>query len=628
MKRILLFAFVLGFVASSFAQSRVHVPHELRDKAVLRVPATAETMNFQNSGMAVPATANYKFVVEEEAIGDTWYDLQTNSSMQDRIYKYDDGTIGAVFTIGYNFPNFADDRGTGYNYFNGTDWGPFPTERLENDRTGWPAYAPHGENGEIVVAHFSEAATSGLEFSKRAEKGTGMWEQFDYFGPAGHEGLLWPRMTTGGVDHSVIHLLPVTRPVANGGALYEGQDGAILYSRSTDGGATWDPENLLLDDINSDYYIGFSGDTYEIRARGDVVAFLAGEAWTDLVMMKSEDGGTTWEKTVIWENPYPFFDPAAPPSATDTFYCADGAHALSIDQTGMVHVAFGINRAHSDGSGTFWFPLVAGLGYWNETMATFSNDFNSLCPYSDCVYTELVEDESLVAWPQDVDNNGVWEPLAEIGAYFVGASSMPQIVVDDMDRIFLVYSDVTETFDNGVQNYRHLWGRSWEPDEGWGEFVDLTSNIIHIFDECVFPSISQSTDDYLYLVYQVDSEPGLAVRGDEDEFGQNFINFMKVNKEELVGINEYSQELMDYDVSEISPNPVSGSAKINVNLRQATNLTLEVTNMMGQVVMVQEKEALAGMSTFNINSTLLSNGVYFCTVKAGNSKVTKKMIVE
>ncbi len=34
-------------------------------------------------------------------------------------------------------------------------------------------------------------------------------------------------------------------PVANGGIVYQGLDGALLYSKSVDGGATWNPEHLL-----------------------------------------------------------------------------------------------------------------------------------------------------------------------------------------------------------------------------------------------------------------------------------------------------------------------------------------------------------------------------------------------
>ena len=123
----------------------------------------------------------------------------------------------------------------------------------------------------------------------------------------------------------------------------------------------------------------------------------------DFVLMKSTDGGDTWNKTVIWEYPYPFFNPAAP-FETDTFYCVDGAHHLAFDSEGMVHVVFGINRAVADADGTYWFPLVDGVGYWNENRPTFSNSLEALNPYGEAG-SELEEDYSLIGWMQDLDGN-------------------------------------------------------------------------------------------------------------------------------------------------------------------------------------------------------------------------------
>jgi len=466
-----------------------------------------------------------------------------------------------------------------------------------------------------------------LVYGIRSEKGTGDWELADYFGPAGNEGLVWPRMATGGVDNSVIHFLPITRPEANGGTIYEGQDGSLLYSRSTDGGATWDPENVLLDDINADYYLEFSADTYEIQSKGDNVAFIFGDSFTDLCLMKSTDGGDTWTKTIIWECPYPLYPGTG---LTDTFYCADGAHALDIDMNGKVHIAFGINRARGDDAGTYWFPLVDGLGYWNEDRPTFSNDMNSLNPYDDAIYTELEEDYSLVGWAQDVNGNGEWDIIGEVGTYYMGTSSMPSIHVDDQNNVFIVYASITETFDNGVQDYRHLWARN-SPNGGewWGGFVDLTSDLIHIFDECVFPSLSHSSDDYIYLNYQLDTEPGLAVRGDEDPYGENKYNFMKVDKNDLISGIGTQPAILDIDVAQNQPNPFSGTSTVYVNLRHASDLSLEVTNMMGQVVSLTDAgNAQAGLNKLTIDGGKLANGVYFYTVTAGEAKVTRKMIIE
>jgi hypothetical protein len=623
MKRLLLFGLVLVFVIPAIAQ-RNYQPKK-PTQAHPRTKAITETMNFTNAKIMPAATK--QVAAEEAEVGITWYDLQSNSAMQNRIHKYDDGTIGIVYTFGNVPPGFTE-RGTGYNYFDGNAWGANSEVRIEADRTGWPAYAPLGENGELVVSHYSGASVDGLAISKRTEKGTGDWEYLpDMMGPDDIP-LLWPRMATGGVDNSVIHMLPITMPTGNGGSVYQGIDGAIVYSRSTDGGETWDPENLLLDEINVDYYTAISGDTYEIQSEGDVVAFVFGDYFTDLVLMKSTDGGDTWTKTLIYETPYSPWD-INNMYVTDTFFCSDGTHALAIDNEGMVHVAFGINWTYSDGSTSYWYSDVDGLGYWNESRPIFSNTHNALSPYGD-EGTEMVEDYSLVGWAQDIDGDGELTWTDDFASYETGFTSQPTIHVDDQGRIFLLYASLTETFSNGIQNFRHIWGRSAVNNgEWWGPHTDLTADLVHIFDECVFPSMSHTSDDYLYMVYQFDEEPGMALRGDEDDHTENTISFMKIPKEDLISGIADKPAITEVDVAQNQPNPFSTTSTVFVNLREASELSMEVTNMMGQVVYrVDAGKATAGLNKLSIDGSQLSNGVYFYTVRAGEAKVTKKMIVE
>jgi hypothetical protein len=205
---------------------------------------------------------------------------------------------------------------------------------------------------------------------------------------------------------------------------------------------------------------------------------LIGEPWVDLLLLKSTDGGNTWTKTIIWEHPYPFHVTG---EITDTFYCADGSHALDFDNDGIAHVVFGINRAYSDAAGSYWFPAVDGIGYWNENRTTFSNNLNALSPYGD-PGSELEENYSLIGWTQDINGNGQLDILDNWGRYYLGFSSMPQIIFDEnSNMLVMVFSSVTETYDNGTQNYRHLWMR-WSPDGSWwGAFHDLTNDPSHIF---------------------------------------------------------------------------------------------------------------------------------------------------
>jgi len=209
MKKIVLLGLALGMGTFGFAQ-RANIPSNLRNKSALVKKATSETFNFKKSPNAASATKG-NTTLEEAQIGNTRYDLQTNSNTQNRIYAFEDGTVGATWTQGLDDPNFAD-RGTGYNYFDGSAWGDMPTERIEAVRNGWPSYANWGANGEITCSHTGGA--DGLILSRRENKGTGEWEYSYLQGPDGNPDLLWPRMVTGGENNDVIHVIAITPPTA------------------------------------------------------------------------------------------------------------------------------------------------------------------------------------------------------------------------------------------------------------------------------------------------------------------------------------------------------------------------------------------------------------------------------
>ncbi len=618
MKKLLLLVLAVSFGLYATAQERVIPSKAQRDRTVkMATKAVKDTDN--PNGTYIPGSKGTSLLVDTQ-VGGTQYDLQTNASCQNRINLFDDGTIGVVWTMGLS-PTAFPERGTGYNYYDGNAWGDQPTARIENVRTGWPSYAPYGENGEVVVNHTDVA---GLWVGHRDQKGTGTWTSSILPGPPGVVDVSWPRVMTTGVNRDVIHTIYCTWPDSGP---YMGQQAVLLYSRSSDGGTTWDIDNHFFDELGPNYYTTMNGDIYEFAdSKNGSLAFLVGDNWMDLVLMKSMDDGETWEKTIIWNCPYPLHVTGEP---TDSFFCADGAHALAFDQSGLVHVVFGINWTYADASGTYYRPLQGGVGYWNETRPTFSNALNAL-NYLGEPGTELIDDYSLIGYPIDVDGDGIWNVLNDAGTYFLGACSMPQITIDDQNRIFVVHSDITENADNGVQEYRRLWERSsFDLGETWGEHINLTSGFLYSIDECVFPSVSPTSDDNIYIEYQADHEPGLAVRGDLDDYGDNFIRVMKVAKTDLgVGIND-NKQISNSLVSQNYPNPFSGSTNVYVMLDKPATMTLEVSNLTGQVVYtVPEKLYPAGKAEFTIDGSKLSSGVYFYTVKTGDQSVTKKMMVK
>lgn len=618
---ILIFCIMgLGFVSSG---QRAYLPANMRNISVKQAMHVDHSLNI--SGMQQPYLKSVT-IFDEYQFNTTRFDDQSNASIQNRLYYFEDGAFGAIWTTGQQDAAFPD-RGTGYVYYDGSSWGPNPTERIEDERCGWPSYAPWGPNGEIVASHNN---ATGVKICTRTVKGTGTWSQTVFSGPPDHERLIWPRLFSSGTDHNNLFMLAVTASTDYSGTPYEGLNGALLYSKSSDGGNTWDMTNEILPGMGADYYYGYTGDTYTFaEPRGNTVAFVAGESWYDMFLMKSTDGGETFTKTLIWEHPYPFWSLGTP---TDTFYCADGAHSLVIDNSDMVHLVFGINRSIADASSASWFPFVDGIGYWNETMPTFSNNHHALDPYGH-PESELVEDYNLIGWTQDVDGDGqityIGNTVAAIGNYYLGLSSMPQLVLGSQNQLYMIFASVTETYHNTIQNYRHLWART-SPDGGvtWGHFTDLNADLVHIFDECVYPSCAARSDaENIYLIYQYDGEPGGSIWGDMDPYGDNTISFMSVPKEIITSAIENKSNDLVNGLGQNYPNPFSESSTVELNLKQSCNLTLKVSDLAGRVIYNSSYQGKPGLNRLEIDGSKLNTGVYLYTVSDGVLSATKTMTV-
>ncbi len=528
MKNLFIFSLIFLMGIEAFSQNQgitIKEARKIMKTAIYQAPNNIVV----NSGQATKINTDVTLLdPEEETIGNTYYDLQSNSLLQNRIYRWEDGSIGAVWTRGVEQAPTFPDRGTGYNYFDGTTWGPVPTTRIESEKTGWPSYAPLGPNGEIVVSHKISMGNFSLFISTREEKGTGGWNETTYTGTPGPGSISFPRIQTSGPERNIIHIL------ANSMFEYLGQNFALLYSRSMDAGQTWDIQNVVLEGTGINYYSEIRMDDYVWSdMRNGEIAFLCASPWHDMFMMKSDNDGESWEKTIIWEHPYPFFDWNT--TITDTFFCVDNSASIALDANGKAHVVFGISRVgvfEAGGSYNYW-PYCDGIGYWNEDMDEFSDDIHALSPpdwgYSN---TEMVEDYNYIGWTQDVDGDDVITFGNEIMTYReLGVSTMPTISVDDAGYVWILFASTTETYVYLDYNYKHIWARAGYNGE-WSEFHDLTHSIFHLVDECIYPQLTSNSDDNIHYFYQLDQIPGLAL--DEDhEYVDNTEVYGTIDKMEF-----------------------------------------------------------------------------------------------
>lgn len=627
MKKVLLLTVAMAFGFSVFAQMKpAHIPDNYKNFKATKVAATHETMNFSTEINPYVAPQQSKSI-DEVVIAVTRYDLQSNQSIQNRIYLFPDNTIGATCTWGMTETSFPD-RGTGYNYNNGTAWGANPTGPVESSRCGWPSYCPIGTDGELVVTH---NGSTGLNITKRTPKGTGAWTNSVLVGPTttgGTTALLWPRtIVTNGDD---IHIIACTDQAASGTYYYQGLALALVYYRSTDGGTTWDAVRILpgMDSasIVTTVNNGFSGDSYAWAGpKGDTIAFIVGDSWMDCFVMKSFDNGTTWTKVPVYD--FPTLTVAPTPIIPST----DGYYALGIDNSGKAHVVLGKTRVSRDSlnsTQSSYYPYTDALVYWNEDMPVIDSTLLSN-------EQQMFTDGNLIATMIDYTGNDTIDfpvvPSGEwpFGTYYNSLSSFPYMYMEGND-IYISYSSCNETRIDaaGTKLYRDLYTMK-RIGTTWSDPTLMTYSIIHEYDECVFGSISHRNDNYLHIVYQADDQPGLAVRGDEHPYGDNNIYYIKILKTDVgqpIGISETNRKINGV---EIYPNPSSDYSYISLDLAIASKVKINVSNMVGQQVMSKDfGQLVSGTHTLVMNVNNLQAGIYFFTVNAGNDIITKKILVQ
>ncbi len=567
----------------------------------------------------VPLSAN--FLNQEVALGSTLYDIQTNSSMQNRIVIGEGNYKAAVWIYSQSFEDTYPDRGTGFNeYVNGT-WKEMPTARLESERTGWPSLAMLGDGSLHLVAHTSGDQLLSL---KRPAGGQSWTESPIPTNVPG--GVLWPRSAAGGPDGQTIHMVALTTPAGDlGGSLYLGMSGHLLYYRSSDGGQSWDVVDHVIPGLDSTVYSEIGGDTYTIVSRGNDVAVVVFGVWGDLALYKSFDNGQNWEKTVVLDFPldkykvddlYSVEDIPADPFAPDSLaiYTTDGSGAAVMGNGGLVHLTYADSYVldnDSTDTSTSFYPSLSGVSYWNESMLT---------PVT-------------VAALLDYDGNDTIDiQVNQIPRYGNGTlNSQPSIAVDENDGVYIVYPSPTEAFFNELdaQHYRHLLTvKSLDGGESWGPPYDiinpeLSDPEVYEFIEAVFPSAHGYVQDTLHLVYQQDFFPGYRVADESDPLADNFITYTGVPVHlipDAESVNVLDVSPLDF---RIFPNPATDRVQLVMDQQRGTDEAIvQVYDSRG--ISVLTKVFYAHQVDWNMSN--LPPGFYLVSVTTRNGRGIKMLV--
>ena len=571
--------------------------------------------------------------IDDVRIGTTTYDLQSNASVDNRLIRHSNGTISATWTMSAQFAAAYSDRGTGYNFHDGSSWGPDPTSRLESSRGGWPSVLATGSGKEIAITHNTDNGY--LLMTHRPSVGAGTWTEqiissMDSNGV--YTDIIWNRAVIGGSNNETIHMVGVIAPTGLGGAIWNGLDGALVYYRSQDGGDTWDIQDMQLPTLDTSKYNGFDGDGYAIAAQGETVVVAYFGDLDDSVLLKSTDNGNTWTSTVFLDFPVDNYTTDAGidldgDGVMDSLYSTDGAGTVLLDDNGDAHIFFGnmrlLDADLSDGN-TSYFGGTSGIMYWNESMGADDYANNPISSPS-LWYSSLPQ---MIAAAQDLDGDGILNYVG-IPTYYLSLDCMPSAGIDNQGNIFVSYSSLMENADNGSQNFRHVHvvksmdgGTTWSNPKDVTEWTDWGGA-----QECVFGRMDRNVDDKIRLIYQKDFEPGLAVRGDEDIIDMNEIRYLELDTFELSGTStNIANNSLNIEFS-VYPNPAKNNLTVEFYNDNYEKTTFTLNDILGKRIKDYTFNTITGKNRVNLDLNNLKNGVYLINFNNNDIKSTQKLII-
>lgn len=99
------------------------------------------------------------------------------------------------------------------------------------------------------------------------------------------------------------------------------------------------------------------------------------------------------------------------------------------------------------------------------------------------------------------------------------------------------------------------------------------------------------------------------------------------SEETVVELITSTNEIVDESISRIYPNPVAGLAYVDINLKESSEVSLQVLDLMGRTITNQYLGTLSGNNKMTYDVSQMDAGIYLFRVTAGDLVSTKKITV-
>ncbi len=604
----------------------------------LDVQTNTNSINAHKKNVVTNRGANQAAFIE---IGSTYYDLQSNNSMPRRILLHSDGAVSTTWTTASSDAAGFPGRGSGYNFrTTAGNWNASTNDKVEaTQRTGWPCIGQLRNGGMFIIGH--DATNGGFFLTKSNNQNekpsitTNILTETP-FKP------IWARAANSGdTIHLICSYTDSAAPGEKRAPTRKGIFAPMVYSRSVDAGENWDIQHIMLPNYDSTITDNGGADQYSIDVRGDVVAIANADRFHGVILWKSLDGGASWTRKLI--DSFPYMPYTGKQYMTDTPFTNDGTVEVIIDPSGKVHAFWGLGRVldddTSDASYSF-FPGYQGLMYWNEDKfdgATIIASGGAFDRTGDGI-NELRQ-ATAQALNQGALPSGV-STCARLGN--TSALRQPSASIDANGNIYCTFSVPIESDISDLDaNFRDI-GIVHSTDGGlsWATAQNITQ-VLNKEDD--YAALSRDANDFLHVMWQQDEIPGTNLQNNDRLMANHDVVLNKIMYQAIpvsqvldgsigmqFGVNTEIPNTGElFVVSQNAPNPFDESSKVIIYLTTPGDVKLEITNMMGSVVVSQKyNDLLRGNHELIISAAGLPSGVYNYTITASGNSVSKTMMVK
>jgi hypothetical protein len=102
---------------------------------------------------------------------------------------------------------------------------------------------------------------------------------------------------------------------------------------------------------------------------------------------------------------------------------------------------------------------------------------------------------------------------------------------------------------------------------------------------------------------------------------------MRRKKKHLHG-NKKRKEILNITMSQNIPNPANDNTLVLYTIPEEGDVTFRIYNMEGQILYDQTLGTIAGAHSIEINTSDISDGIYFYSMKFMKQHVVKKMSIK